>query len=202
MIGGFVEPNVQYRGFVNDLVAMIDTYALEVWKNDRLILRAPLHCFKIGPDPAKIADVIGFPSIEPSLNVDLVITDFPPNKDSKARVPFFVRDPASVHIQICDQWWEYQFAPSKSYRDRRLPRRAAPPGPQKTVPICEHQWDGERIPFGESGSVATCSRCGEAAVDLRLLGEQNPQRAGTPVRRETLEPTSTADSGTKGEEGA
>ena len=49
--------------------------------------------------------------------------------------------------------------------------------PKKTAPICEHQWDGERIPFGESGSVATCSRCGEAAVDLRLLGEQTPQRA-------------------------
>ena len=62
--------------------------------------------------------------------------------------------------------------------------------PKKTAPICEHQWDGERIPFGESGSVATCSRCGEAAVDLRLLGEQTPQRAGTPVRRETLEPNS------------
>ena len=79
---------------------------------------------------------------------------------------------------------------------------AQTPGPHKTAPSCEHQWDGERIPFGESGSVATCSRCGEAAVDLRLLGEQTPQRAGTPVRRETPEPTSTADSGTKGEEGA
>ena len=67
---------------------------------------------------------------------------------------------------------------------------------------CDHEWDGPRIPFGESGSVATCSGCGEAAIDLRLLGEQNPQRAGTPVRRETPGPTSTADSGTKGEEGA
>ena len=25
---------------------------------------------------------------------------------------------------------------------------------------CDHQWDGPRIPFGESGSVATCSICG------------------------------------------
>lgn len=33
---------------------------------------------------------------------------------------------------------------------------------------CDHQWDGPRIPFGESGSIATCSRCGEAAIDLRL----------------------------------
>jgi hypothetical protein len=40
---------------------------------------------------------------------------------------------------------------------------------------CEHQWDGERIPLGESGSVATCSRCGEAAVDLRLLKPKDSQ---------------------------
>ena len=93
----------------------------------------------------------------------------------------------------------HEFEKAQIFTTPSNPLDAATPAHNTT---CEHQWDGERIPFGESGSVATCSRCGEAAVDLRLLGEQTPQRAGTPVRRETLEPTSTADSGTKGEEGA
>lgn len=100
-------------------------------------------------------------------------------------------------------------------------QRVATPGPHKTPPICNHQWDGPRIPFGESSSVATCSLCGEAALDLRLLGtdvteggtltrcedcrgmipvdphepdghaHDRPPRAETPVQRETAERTST-----------
>jgi hypothetical protein len=31
---------------------------------------------------------------------------------------------------------------------------------------CEHQWDGPRIQYGSTASVASCSRCGVPFIDL------------------------------------
>jgi hypothetical protein len=68
--------------------------------------------------------------------------------------------------------------------DPRLPpvddpgKLESPPRVVRVFP-CDHQWDGPRMPFGEAGSVASCSLCGEVA--LRFLGDEDPHRAATPA---------------------
>ena len=52
---------------------------------------------------------------------------------------------------------------------------------QKTLP-CNHVWDGPRIEVSPACSVATCSKCGEPAIDIKSL-----QRAETPVQPEAHE---------------
>lgn len=55
-----------------------------------------------------------------------------------------------------------------------------------TMP-CNHVWDGPRIEVSAACSVATCSKCGEPAIDIKSL-----QRAETPVQPEAHENSSTA----------
>ena len=128
---GIYDPLVQYDGFVGDVIAMAQSYALEVRKDGRIVLRAPLNHFKIGPYPSRLADGPIISVVDESLDVHLLILDTP-EEDTKARNPFFVNDPAKALITMGDQWWQYGFSPQKFYADRYIPRRAGTPVQRET----------------------------------------------------------------------
>ena len=126
------EARIQYSGFVGDVVALAQSYALEIRKDGRVQFRGPLYHFSVGPDRTK--GPLRFAQIDLSLEAVLLLANAPSEEWPNVRVPFFVNDPAGVVILVGDQWWQYDFSPGKTYGDRAIPnpQRAATPGPRKT----------------------------------------------------------------------
>ena len=117
------EARIQYSGFVGDVVALAQSYALEIRKDGRV----PLYHFSVGPDRTK--GPLRFAQIDLSLEAVLLLANAPSEEWPNVRVPFFVNDPAGVVILVGDQWWQYDFSPGKTYGDRAIPnpQRAATP---------------------------------------------------------------------------
>lgn len=112
---------------IGDVMAFLDSYAVEVWKKGKVYLRAPV--VQCSYDAFCAFDNNGNlnPQIDWSLDLRLVPYG-PPDvgdeqaRDAKNRWPFFVEYPFRICFAIGDQWWEFGFTPGKVYQERRMDR--------------------------------------------------------------------------------
>jgi hypothetical protein len=98
---------------VSDIVAFVESYAVEVYRATQLQLRVPLTMLGLkgfGSVPTET------PAIDITLRVALI-----GNCMRKGRVPrrwpFSVDSEMIVLVFVGEQWWRFGFEPRKEYRD-------------------------------------------------------------------------------------
>jgi len=110
---------------LDDIHALMDSYALEWWKDGLLILCAPLHWCAYEPDEEQ--DIWHMSGPPRSVEIRLVRFEPPPEGDilegireRNTRWPFFVNEPVEIWLSLRDQWWLYKFSPGKFYEEFRM----------------------------------------------------------------------------------
>jgi hypothetical protein len=108
---------------LGDVMAFLDSYAVEVWKEGKVYLRAPVA--QCGYNPLCAFGGNLNPQIDWSLDLRLVPYGPPDAGDgqvhnTKNRWPFFVEHPFRIFFAIGDQWWQFHFTPGKTYQERRV----------------------------------------------------------------------------------
>jgi len=115
---------------LNDIMALLDSYAVEAWKDGLVYFRAPLHFCKLRESaPPKTIESVqdSFPTIDKTLDVRLIQYEPPIDDDflegireRYTRWPFYVQDPLRIMLYVGDQWWDYIFSPGRTYQDRQI----------------------------------------------------------------------------------
>lgn len=110
---------------LSDIRALLDSYAVEVWKDGLEYLRMPLtFCGSRMLDPPHISTVETlFPAVDKKINLRLVQYEPPLMDDDRERAtrwPFYVDNTLTVMLFLGDQWWEYIFSTDKTYQNREI----------------------------------------------------------------------------------
>jgi hypothetical protein len=111
---------------VLDMMALLDSYAVEIRKNERVYFRSPV-CF-LQLDRGQGWPVALGAEVDLTVSIELVQfepddSDYFPRRSYSTRWPFYVVDPLAIRIRVTDQWSEYHFSPGNIYKDRRDMRR-------------------------------------------------------------------------------
>ncbi len=110
---------------LSDIRALLDSYAVELWKDGLLYRRCPIHSCDMYEGQGMLKE-FSLPAIDYRIDVRMCTFE-PPAKDflagireRRTRWPFFVEYPLSIVFWVADQWWQYGFTPGKQYEDRRM----------------------------------------------------------------------------------
>ena len=95
---------------LDDLRALFDSYAIEVWEFGKLRISVPIRYL---PCP---------PLAVPNRTIRLKLHRYEPPADehepSHTRWPFYVTGPVVLQFYLGDYTWEYQFTPGQTYEER------------------------------------------------------------------------------------
>jgi len=126
---------------LTDIIALMDSYGIELWQRGLLFLRAPLpwcEYVEYGAAPRFDGTI---PAIDDAIEIRLVRFEPPTEGDvlegireRQTRWPFFVESPLEIWLATGDQWWCYQFSPGKTYEERRFDRTANARPPEAAPP--------------------------------------------------------------------
>jgi len=115
---------------LTDVVALYDSYAVEVKKDGLVLLRIPLWMCDNRDRAENTPEGLSFNTkVDFSLSLSLVQYAPPFNEEpgvtrkSKTRWPFYTDAPLEVLPQLGDQWQQYTFTPGRRYRDRTMPNK-------------------------------------------------------------------------------
>jgi hypothetical protein len=116
---------------LSDIYATLDSYAVEIVKDNLVYRRCPLHAVELY-EPLDSSPKIDFktftiPAMDFKTEVRMIRFGLPPgetdylsHRERKPRWPFFVEHPIRIMFLLADQWWDYRFTPGKKYEDRRM----------------------------------------------------------------------------------
>jgi hypothetical protein len=132
-----IDPDVPFSGTVqmalsapsrlSDIRALLDSYGIELVKDGRVLLCAPLHWCAYEPDEEHDAWNSPFPPvIDKTIEIRLIRYEPPVDdflrgiRERTVRWPFFVEWPLEICLAFRDQWWLYKFSPGKFYEERQM----------------------------------------------------------------------------------
>lgn len=116
------------KGSLSDVYALLDSYAVEIWRGGLLYSSTPLYYFQMGI--LELDDLSRFnptPVIDEALNVRLC--RYKPSVGDRtpplhARWPFFVEQPLEIVLSLASphgvQWWLYKFSVGRQYEEREV----------------------------------------------------------------------------------
>lgn len=129
----------------DDLCAFLDSYAVEISRNDKVFLRMPV-AFLEYPLPVAFGQggwawesfrSTAQPTIDKSVTMRLlhgpINTDPESERGDHFRHPFFVGDAFSVSFGFAEQFWQFDFSTNKIYGDRVDPIHVEPTAPVEAI---------------------------------------------------------------------
>lgn len=118
-----------------DLLALLDSYMVEVWHGGILVRRCPISRIAFGtPLPSQAVAEPGLAlDIQIDPTIDIRLAEYIPvggETVGNHRWPFYVREPLTIKFTLGDQWWQFSFSPGKTCGDRAVTvqSRAPPTG--------------------------------------------------------------------------
>lgn len=116
-----IEPSSQ----LSDIRALLDSYAVEVKKNNQTYLRAPIFMVDMpGPLESQPRGTDLFPAIDKTITLRLC--RFEPAPEDRqhqrpyTRWPFFVEHPLTILFTLEAQFWQFYFSPGRQYEEREI----------------------------------------------------------------------------------
>lgn len=125
---GTVQMVLSPQSRLSDVRALMDSYGIELVKDRRVLVCAPLHWCAYEPDEEYDPWNSPFPPvIDKTIEVRLIRYQ-PPVDDFLQGIrertircwPFFVESPLEICFSFRDQWWLYKFSPGKVYQERQM----------------------------------------------------------------------------------
>lgn len=108
---------------LSDIEALFCTYGIILTRDGKICQTGPLY----GLECVGGIGILGskrewptelLPAIDNAIEIRMVRLESPAVNDAAPRWPFWVSKPVSVKFSIGDQWWQYDFSPGKTYRER------------------------------------------------------------------------------------
>lgn len=112
------EVGMLLSGYRSDVLAFFDSYAVEVWRGGRLVLRQPVRYCEHADQPWPDRDS----KIDRAVKLKLIRWSPPDNDWSNqppyTRWPFYVNDRLHAFFKVSDQWRTFTFDSGKTYEER------------------------------------------------------------------------------------